>query len=471
MERMKSLMPSFALGFIGIGAAVGVMTRAFRSMVSGITEATSRIDSIAKASRKLGLTTEELSRLHHAAEITGVRTQTFDMAIQRMTRRLAEASHGTGEAVKALQELGVDARRLAGASPAQAFSEIAGAIGKVKNQSDRVRLAFKLFDSEGVALVNTLMLGEEGIARLNQEADQLGRTISGTTARAMEELVDAGTRAKAAWEGMANEMADLSAKTRSNWAAIKGAVAGSLRDVLKEWRDFREEYDALRGYPPPGKSTSAATPGPAPAAPGPTAEFTRSLDRASQIFNSLQSPMERYMAKVREVHSLHKQGALSAYELSSVLDALRRSNLQLLEPERQRAAQIMASLATPMERYQAAIAEVNDLHAQAALSTADMHKALKRLGVQYAAVLNPAKKLSKAVTLGPVRLAPSFELGSTSAAQASFRAGSQPAGTEQAVKQLVEHANTAKTKDDRRNDTLARILYAMEHQPVVTMGG
>ena len=56
------------------------------------------VDALAKTSQKLGITTEALAGLRHAAELTGVKTQTLDMAIQRMTRRVAEAAAGTGEA-------------------------------------------------------------------------------------------------------------------------------------------------------------------------------------------------------------------------------------------------------------------------------------------------------------------------------------------------------------------------------------
>ena len=47
----------------------------------------------------------------------------------------------------------------------------------VDTQSDRVRLAFKLFDSEGVSLVNTLALGEEGLRNAAAEAEAFGRSV------------------------------------------------------------------------------------------------------------------------------------------------------------------------------------------------------------------------------------------------------------------------------------------------------
>ena len=55
-------------------------------------------DELAKTADKLGVTTTALAGLRHAAELTGVSTGTMDMAMQRFTRRAAEAAQGTGEA-------------------------------------------------------------------------------------------------------------------------------------------------------------------------------------------------------------------------------------------------------------------------------------------------------------------------------------------------------------------------------------
>ncbi len=136
------------------------------------------LDALAKVSDKLGITTEGLAQLRYAAKLTGVQANTLDMAIQRMTRRISEAAQDTGEAKDAIASLGLDAAKLAGMAPDKAFREIAEAMSHVKNQSDRVRLSFKLFDSEGVALVNTLGLGKKGLEEAAAAADRLGLSMT-----------------------------------------------------------------------------------------------------------------------------------------------------------------------------------------------------------------------------------------------------------------------------------------------------
>jgi hypothetical protein len=164
------------------------------------------IDALAKTSAKLGIATEALVGLRHAAERTGVASNTLDMALQRMTRRIAEAAQGTGEAKSALKELGLDAQALAAMSPDQAFTAITAAMEGVTRQSDKVRLAFKLFDSEGVNLVNTMALGESGLSAMALEAQELGLIISNVDARKIEAAGDAFSNVGKATEGIANQV-------------------------------------------------------------------------------------------------------------------------------------------------------------------------------------------------------------------------------------------------------------------------
>ncbi len=167
------------------------------SALAGIKKMADDLDKLAKTSRKLGVTTEALSKLQYAAELTGVSANTLGLGLQRMTRRIAEAAQGTGEARDAIRELGLDAQELVNMSPDAAFKRIADAMSAIPNQSDRVRLAFKLFDSEGVALINTLEGGSAAIDAYGQELERLGGVISEQTARAAEDFNDQLTRINA----------------------------------------------------------------------------------------------------------------------------------------------------------------------------------------------------------------------------------------------------------------------------------
>src|ERR671918_1825208 len=74
----------------------------------------SAADAIGKTADKIGVGVEALQELRFAAKASGVEQQTLDMALQRFTRRAAEAAQGTGEAKDALAEIGIALRDQSG---------------------------------------------------------------------------------------------------------------------------------------------------------------------------------------------------------------------------------------------------------------------------------------------------------------------------------------------------------------------
>ena len=206
-------------GFGSVGRALGGLTKSLFSMrtalvgVAGVAgfgllvrSSLNATDSLAKTASKIGTTTEALSALRYAADITGVATTTMDMALQRFTRRAAEAAKGTGEAKGAIRELGINAKVLNNMPLDQRMLVLADAFGKVENESDRLRLAFKLFDSEGAALVNTLGLGRDGLKDLLGEAKTLGLVMSSDAAEGVEDANDAITRLKGLFKGIRDQI-------------------------------------------------------------------------------------------------------------------------------------------------------------------------------------------------------------------------------------------------------------------------
>ena len=216
-------------------------------------------------STRLNVSTEELSRLQYAAEQSGVSVNTLNLGLQRQVRRIAEAAKGQGEAVKALDELGLSAARLNELSPDQQFKVLADSIKEVENPADRVRLAMKLFDSEGVALIQTMTEGSEGLNKFAEESDRVGKTVSEFAARDAKAASDAFTRVGASIEGVGNSLAVQLAPhivEIGNWLAqeIPGAVqftinafrlaqAGVLQFVELSQKSWAGLFDLLSNLP------------------------------------------------------------------------------------------------------------------------------------------------------------------------------------------------------------------------------
>ena len=182
----------------GVATATAAATAAIGAMGYALSKQVQKVDDLAKTANKLGTTVETLQQLQYAADISGVSANTLNMAMQRLTRRVSEASMGFGEAKGALKELGINAAQLNKLPLDKKMEVLADAFDGVATDGDRVRLAMKLFDSEGVALVNTLNLGSDGLREMAAEAQSLGLSISQVDAQRFEKMQDDITRMKTA---------------------------------------------------------------------------------------------------------------------------------------------------------------------------------------------------------------------------------------------------------------------------------
>jgi hypothetical protein len=160
-----------------------------RVTIQSLRNTVSQLDSIGKTADKLGLTTSALQELRAAGESAGVSQKTLDMAMQRFGRRLAEARKGKGEAKDALAEMKIEMFDASGQalSLENVLGQVADRMSEMTSQTDRNRLAMKLFDSEGVALVNLLREGSAGMDEMRREARELGIVIDESLIRKAEE--------------------------------------------------------------------------------------------------------------------------------------------------------------------------------------------------------------------------------------------------------------------------------------------
>jgi hypothetical protein len=124
--------------------------RAFKNMVAGSINAIDAVDKLAKST---GISTEGLQVFGLAAQKAGVDQIALSGAFGRMSKRLAEASQGFGEALPALERLGLSAQDLMKMTPEDQFLKIGEAIGGLATQGEQAAAAFKIFSDQGLRLV------------------------------------------------------------------------------------------------------------------------------------------------------------------------------------------------------------------------------------------------------------------------------------------------------------------------------
>lgn len=135
----------------------------------------------------LGINVEMLQAYRYAAEQAGLGADNFDMALRRMLRRSAEAAQG-GAAADTIKELGLSAEAMQMRTPEQQLGLVADALQRVERQSDRLRLAFNLFDTDGAMMLNMLRDGSAGLADMADKAYRFGHIMSEDDIRQSEQF-------------------------------------------------------------------------------------------------------------------------------------------------------------------------------------------------------------------------------------------------------------------------------------------
>jgi len=162
------------------------------------------IDRLGKVSDVIGLSTELIQKFGYAAEIAGVSFDQSSVALRRFSRRLGEAKKGVGELRPALLEIGLTDTEIRAMSAEEALFALADGIAKTSDQSKRLALAFKAFDSEGAELVAVLAKGSAEMRKLFNEFEDLNVLLDRQSIKKVEELNDSFTSLRAIMLGAAN---------------------------------------------------------------------------------------------------------------------------------------------------------------------------------------------------------------------------------------------------------------------------
>lgn len=177
-------------------------------------------DHLAKFSQSTGIAVEDLSRLDYALKASGVEGENTGKLLKELNLNISEAAgNAKGDAAAAFRALGISVRDGSGAlkDGQQVLLEMADKFEGYKDGANKSALATALLGKAGAQSVPFLNQGADGIRRLTEEADRLGATISGDTARAAEEFNDRLGRMKTlVVDGIGGKIAEQLLPTLNN---------------------------------------------------------------------------------------------------------------------------------------------------------------------------------------------------------------------------------------------------------------
>jgi hypothetical protein len=225
----KVTKATVALG-LGVAAALGKV---------GLSAAKS-IDELGKMSQKTGVSTEALSQLAYAANISDVATEGLQKSMNKLSKAAVDASTGSKELQEAFSTIGVSVKEADGSlkSTDKLLLELADRFSEFEDGPGKAALALQILGKAGVDMIPFLNQGSEAIRELMKEADQFGQTVTDKAAKAADEFNDNLDRLGFVAKGVVNQ-------AMQQLLPSLVAITDELVDGVKNTDDFNRSVEVM----------------------------------------------------------------------------------------------------------------------------------------------------------------------------------------------------------------------------------
>lgn len=173
------------LGLAGIGLGGGLLAW----IIHGAGEA----DEMAKFSRRIGISIEELQNWQHAAnQAAGMTNEGLQTSFRDLTKNIGDAANGLGRAKPVFEALGISVRDGQGNVRGlnEILPELQAAFRKIQNPALKTSAAMKLFGESGAKMALLLEQPQSEMDRMFGDMERLG-VITTQTATDTEAYNDA----------------------------------------------------------------------------------------------------------------------------------------------------------------------------------------------------------------------------------------------------------------------------------------
>lgn len=209
-KRVKELERTAKKFGTAIGSALAIGVTAAGAALTKLTvDAVNYADQLDELSNRLGISTEQLSAWGYAAKLTGSDLESLASTIPRLSKNLAAALDDGSRQAQLFDALGISVTDAAGnlRDVEEVLPEIADRFKQLKNDTTEAALAQELFGKSGAEFLEFLNLGSDGLARMGQEAAQLGAVIDEETAASAADFKDELDRLSTASTGLGTQIA------------------------------------------------------------------------------------------------------------------------------------------------------------------------------------------------------------------------------------------------------------------------
>lgn len=195
-EPLKKLKKSFAnfaktsenfrksatsLGAVTLAPLAGALTAVTASVKNSINAFIGYGTGLSDVSSKLGVTSNQLVALQHAAEFAGSSAETMNAGLSVFAKNLANAGQGKNKQLEEMmQKLGISMRDTNGnmRTAADLMPELADAIARQHTQAQKAYIANTALGKAGQELIQCMEGGADAFKQAADEAEHLGLMMS-----------------------------------------------------------------------------------------------------------------------------------------------------------------------------------------------------------------------------------------------------------------------------------------------------
>lgn len=228
IKRFEDSLEGLKGSAADVAKALAVVTGAAAAMGYAILKTLDAAGALVDAADSLGVSAENLYKLHQASMLAGVGSDQLNASLQRLSANIGEGlQKGTGPAVDALNRLNLPLSQIASQRPDQQFKLITDRLLEIENPAQRAAAAMDLFGKQGPAI---LRVAQE-MEKVTQLKKEFGFGVSDRELIALDQAGESLDTLKILWE-----------------SGIKKAVAEIAPYIIGFVEQLKEAIKAAGGF-------------------------------------------------------------------------------------------------------------------------------------------------------------------------------------------------------------------------------
>jgi phage-related protein len=202
-EKRTAVLKGIATGLTAMATAAAAAATALAKMTL---DSGKWADDLNTLSKQTGISTEDLQKYQYAASRIDVSVETLTGSMSKLTKNMANARKGTGDAADAFDTLGVNVTNADGSlrDNEDVFKDTIAALGNIENETERDAMAMAIFGKSAQDLNPLILGGADALEQLGQEAANAGLILDQQSIDKLNGVQDAVDGLKATAEGAAH---------------------------------------------------------------------------------------------------------------------------------------------------------------------------------------------------------------------------------------------------------------------------